>query len=199
MLQRPVPEIFYHSSAESSRLASLPSPADLARSPRSGTLPAGRLDGRISAIYFRNRTLFARLSPTGNDRATGHKKPGAESAGRVEPLFCPTTRVISRTARALTPLAKGFDNKPTTRRTPREAKAAMIRLVDSFFCGTELWNQEAVLKLPASSRARAKKRRSRRENPPMRGEQAQPGSRRTGGFDQRRPALLQPCEDRWEF
>ncbi|MDE2888747.1 MAG: hypothetical protein OXR72_11070 [Gemmatimonadota bacterium] len=50
---------------------------------------------------------------------------------------------------------------------------------------------EVVLKLPVSSRARAKKWRSRRENPPI--------FVYTGGFDQRRPALLQPREDRWEF
>ena len=67
-----------------------------------------------------------------------------------------------------------------------------------------------VLKLPVSSRARAKKWRSRRENPAMRGAQAQPRSRKTGGFDERRPAclqrstlrrqaLLQPREDRWGF
>ena len=56
-----------------------------------------------------------------------------------------------------------------------------------------------VLRFPVSSRARAKKWRSKRENPAMIGEQAQPRSRKTGGFDQRRPALLQPREDRWEF
>ena len=59
------------------------------------------------------------------------------------------------------------------------------------FAVTASFFLEVVLKLPVSSRARAKKRRSRRENPPI--------FVYTGGIDQRRPALLQPREDRWEF
>ena len=41
--------------------------------------------------------------------------------------------------------------------------------------------------------------RSRRAKAPKRGEQAQPRPFDTGAFDQRRPTLLQPREDRWGF
>ena len=46
-------------------------------------------------------------------------------------------------------------------------------------------------KFPVSSRARAKRCRSRRAKPTV--------SKDTGGFDQRRPMSLQPREDRWGF
>ncbi len=62
------------------------------------------------------------------------------------------------------------------------------------FCCEKLFKE-----IPVSSRTRAKRCRSRRAKPTVRGERAQPRPRRTGGFDQRRPTPLQPREDRWGF